>query len=119
MSRSISIWYQRNNVNIDIEVGNSDLLGAQNSSKDFWSNPLLKDYGINRLAELGNLDPVCFVGWSDLKILEKEISILEKEVENINFDKELKHRWLQNLRFCIERLKELAPLDSVPKYMIG
>ncbi|SDL62485.1 hypothetical protein SAMN05421823_10780 [Catalinimonas alkaloidigena] len=119
MSRSISIWYEQKDADTDIEVGNRDLLGTQNSSTEFWNIGSLQDFGIKELTKLGYTDPVWFTGWEDLKGLENEISILEKNKGQIDFNEVLKNRWIENLRFCFEKLVELAPPDSVPNFMIG
>ena len=119
MSRSISIWYKQEDTDIDIEVGNRDLFGTQSSSKEFWSLDSLQEFGIKELTHLGYTDPVWFIGWENLKVLENEISILEKNQDQIDFHQELKNRWIENLRFCFEKLVELAPSDSVPNFMIG
>lgn len=119
MSRSISIWYKQDNADTNIEVGNRDLLGTQSSSMKFWSLQSLQDFGIKELTKLGYTDPVWFIGSEDLDILENEISILERNKERIDFDEELRNRWIENLRFCFEKLTELTPPDSVPNFMIG
>lgn len=119
MSRSISIWYKQDNADTNIEVGNRDLLGTQSSSMKFWSLQSLQDFGIKELTKLGYTDPVWFKGSEDLDILGNEISILERNKERIDFDEELRNRWIENLRFCFEKLTELTPPDSVPNFMIG
>ena len=86
---------------------------------EFWRIALLQDVGIEELTKLGHTDPVWFTGWEDLKVLGNEISILEEYKRQISFNEELKNRWIENLRFCFEKLLVLAPLDSVPNFMIG
>jgi hypothetical protein len=86
---------------------------------EFWRLPVHGSLGVKRLAELGITDPVWFKGWDDLATLEKEVAILETHIDEIPFYDELKRRWIQNLRTCLELLKKEAPLDSIPEFMIG
>lgn len=119
MSRSISVWSQQDKKDTNIEVGNRDLLGTQNSSKQFWSIQKLQDLGIDKLTKLGHTDPVSFTGWEELKLLEIEIGILEKNKKQSDFNIELRDRWIKNLRYCFDTLMEMAPNESVPHLMIG
>ena len=90
MSRSISIWHTKNERDINVDVGNRDLFGTQRSSKQFWSLELLQDLGI-----------------------------LENNKNEIDFNRELVDRWVENLRFCFDTLIETTPNDSTPNLMIG
>lgn len=119
MSRSISIWFSKNEKDIDIEVDNQDLLGTQNSSKIFWSIRKLRNLGLKELTQLGRIDPVGFRGWQELKLLENEIEILEKNIEQIDFNIVAKERWIGNLRYCFDTLIKIAPKDSTPHFIIG
>lgn len=85
----------------------------------FWRLPIHSELGITRLTELGITDPIWFTGWADLAVLEKEIAALESHIDEIPFYDELKKRWIQNLRTCLELLKSEAPAHSVPEIMIG
>jgi hypothetical protein len=119
MSRSISIWYSKENKSVDIDTGHNDLLGTQQASLKFWDLPILKIIGLKRLTILGHADPVWFTGWEDLKELENEISILEENKALIPFDKELLIRWIANLRYCFNILIERSPKSAEPNFMIG
>lgn len=126
MSRSISIWYSQDGKDTTIDTDYNDLLGAQQVSLKFWSLPILKKIGLERLVVLGYTDPIGFTGWEDLKeleneisILENEISILEKNKDLINFDEELLNRWIANLRYCFDSLVEMSPQNSEPHFLIG
>ncbi|MGC3968391.1 MAG: hypothetical protein QM775_13755 [Pirellulales bacterium] len=71
MSRSIHIGYEDSNgrkVAIDIRSP-YNLLGGQEASLAFWGLPLLKEIGIERLAILGQADPVYFYGWDEMVVL--------------------------------------------------
>ncbi len=102
-----------------MDVGHNDLLGTQEASMAFWSLPIHKTLGIQRLSELGTTDPVWFKGWDGLARLDTEVAILEEHIESIPFPEELRARWIQNLRLCLDRLKASAPPDSIPQFMIG
>ena len=119
MSRSISIWHTKNERDINVDVGNRDLFGTQRSSKQFWSLELLQDLGILELSKLGKIDPIYFSGHLQLSVLEKEIRILENNKDEIDFNRELVDRWVENLRFCFDTLIETTPNDSTPNLMIG
>jgi hypothetical protein len=94
-------------------------MGTQDSSKAFWRLPIHKRLGVERLADLGSTDPIWFRGWDDISLLEREVSTLEQNIESIPFHDQLKERWIQNLRRCLNILKQSAPPDSVPEFMIG
>ena len=120
MSRSIAVWYKNpGGDDISVDVGHNDLLGTQEASMAFWRLPIHQTLGIERLSQLGVLDPVWFKGWDDLLILEKEVRILEENLDRISFSEVLKARWTKNLRVCLDLLKSSAPRDSVPEFMIG
>jgi hypothetical protein len=143
MSRSIAIWYRIDGEDVDIETGNRDLLGTQSISEEFWSLPVLKKLGIERLSDLGHTDPVWFYGWEGLEELEREITLLEQHEKEIVFHpknkvttiysdtweakvqtdvayyQELKLRWIGNLRYCLDKLKQESPKNSIPEFMIG
>lgn len=120
MSRSISAYYENiDGSSIDINLGNRDLLGTQNSSMEFWGLPIMKDLGIVLLSELSITDPVVIRGWEELKELDNEIKTLENNIECIGFDEELKTRWVSNLRYCLDKLRAVCPDECVPEFMIG
>jgi len=142
MSRSISVWYYKNDISYEVEIETNDSLGTQHISKEFWSLPILSKIGIIRLNKLGHLDPIYFSGWEDIAELEIEIELLEKNIDEIIFTpinkatminidtgeiklgddeyhKNLFNRWIQNLRFCLEELKNTAPVESIPNFEIG
>ncbi len=119
MSRQIIISYQINNITTNIDIGEWYMLGHQQISYQFWSLPILKEIGLERLIVLGYADPVDFVGWEDLEDLDKEISLLEDNFELINFDEGTKKRWFRNLRSSLNRLIVLSPKDSIPFFEIG
>jgi hypothetical protein len=120
MSRSIAVWYKcASGEDVDVDVGHNDLSGCQEPSMEFWRLPIHTALGVQRLAELGILDPVWFKGWDDLAVLEKEVAALEAHIDSIPFHAELKSRWIRNLRICLDLLKKEAPSDSVPEFMIG
>ncbi len=86
---------------------------------EFWRLPIHMTLGVKRLAELGISDPVWFKGWEDLAILEKEVVALETHIDEIPFHEEPKRQWIRNLRACLDLLKNEAPTDSTPEFMIG
>ena len=121
MSRSISVGYQfeANGPNTPIEVRPPYfLLGTQSSSKRFWSIPRLREVGISQLSELGETDPVYFVGWDMLADLWREIS-LQQHLGSIDFDAELKAEWVSHLVYCYFLLVQTAPKESIPDFSIG
>lgn len=58
----------------------------------FWSLPRIKAVGIERLAELGVLDPVYFTGWEDMALLERELELLRRHLASIDFHVETRSR---------------------------
>src|SRR5262245_49640848 len=117
MSRSIRISYRQcpNGPETSIEVRPPYfLLGTQQTSKQFWSNPRLVELGITELTRLGISDPVCFVGWDMLADLLREIKLLQENLESIEFDPEIKAHWLSHLVYCYYLLVQTAPKDSIP-----
>lgn len=93
MSRSITIGYRdlADSPSTRIEVRPPYfLLGTQETSKQFWSIPKLKEIGITKLSELGVLDPVYFIGWEMFEDLHREITLLQKNLNDIDFDPEIK-----------------------------
>ena len=121
MSRSIDIRYQDsdgNNVSIDIRAPYF-LFGCQQPSIEFWSKPVLKEIGIERLAVLGESDPVYFCGWDDMSLLCREMELLSKHLAKIDFSPETKASWLSHLMYCYHVLTETAPRNSVPQLTIG
>lgn len=119
MSRNISIWYSQNGNNTSIDTGYNDLFGTQQVSLKFWSQPILKEIGLKRLIVLGYADPIGFIGWDDLKELENEILLLEKNRKRIDFNEELLNRWISNLKFCLNILIEKSPQNAEPNFVIG
>jgi hypothetical protein len=119
MSRQIIISYKQNNIETRIDIGEWYMLGHQSASHEFWSLPILKKIGLERLTVLGYSDPVYFGGWEDLEDLDKEISLLEDNFEVIDFDEATKRRWFRNLRSSLNRLIVLSPKDSWPLFEIG
>ena len=119
MSRSVSVWYTQGTKETDIDVNNRELLGTQSLSIEFWRIKKLQDLGLKELIILGRMDPVGFAGWEDLGFLENEIKILEKHREQIDFYQVLRDRWIENLRYCFDKLLKTAPKDSIPHFMIG
>jgi hypothetical protein len=85
----------------------------------FWSIPRIKEVGIERLAELGVTDPAIFHGWDDMKVLKREIALLDQHLASIDFPVEWKSVWLSNLTYCYHLLVETAPKASTPICMIG
>ena len=121
MSRSIVISYvDAAGKETDIEIPPPYyLLGAQHSSLKFWSIPRLKEVGIERLTILGETDPVNFWGWEDIALLEKEITLLAKHLESVDFYPSKKAEWLSHLTFCYHLLIALTPKDCTPRLEIG
>ena len=120
MSRSISIWFtEANGQEVDIDMGSNELLGGQHTSKNFWKLEVFEEIGVTRLRDLGVTDPVWFIGWEDINVLESEIILIETNKDKIPFHQEIKDRWISNLRICLNSLKEKAPRDSIPEFMIG
>ena len=120
MSRSISIGYRKNGRGFEIEVSNPYfLLGGQDSSKQFWSIPRLKEVGISNLTVLGDSDPVDFEGWGKLADLSYELDLLQMHLESIPFHTETKTQWLTHFTHCYYLLIQTAPRDSIPVFSIG
>jgi hypothetical protein len=122
MSRDISIGYQleANGPNTPIEVRPPYfILGTQSSSMRFWSIPRLREVGISQLAELGETDPVYFIGWDMLADLWREIGLLQQHLGSIDFDAELKAQWVSHLVYCYFLLVQTAPKQSFPDFSIG
>lgn len=119
MSRSISIWYVEGDVERDIEIGNNDMLGTQAASMKFWALPILKELGLVELTKLAFTDPITFQGHQDIKRLEKELNILEKNKSQIPFHTESKERWIRNLRIALDKLQSASSGKRVPHFMIG
>jgi hypothetical protein len=122
MSRAISIGYRRGtgDLGTSIDVANPYyLLGTQELSMQFWSNPRLKQLGISQLSELGTTDPIYFCGWDGIAELHQELTILQRELPNIEFHPELKAKWLSHLVYCYCLLVSSAPRGSEPELSIG
>jgi hypothetical protein len=122
MSRSISIGYQLkpDGPNTPIEVrAPYFILGTQSTSKKFWRLPRVREIGIIRLADLGETDPVCFVGWDMLADLWREVGLLQQHLGSIDFHSELKAQWVSHLVYCYFLLAQTAPEVSIPDFSIG
>ena len=121
MSRSIDIWYEdAAGKEMPIEIrAPYYLLGCQQTGLRFWSIPRLKEIGIERLAILGETDPIGFWGWDDLALLGRETDLLSLYLAEIDFDPEMKASWLSHLTYCYHLLRETAPTDSRPVCTIG
>jgi hypothetical protein len=122
MSRSIAIGFRSDAkcASTRIEVRPPYfLLGTQETSKRFWSIPKLKELGITQLSELGVLDPVCFIGWEMIGDLHREITLLQNNLSDIEFDPEIKAQWLSHLVYCYHLLIATAPRRSIPEFEIG
>jgi hypothetical protein len=122
MSRAIHIGYRNETTgeNTSIEVRPPYfLLGTQNTSKRFWSLPRLRELGITQLTELGETDPIFFIGWDMMAELWREIGLLQEHLESIDFDSEIKAQWVSHLVYCYFLLVQTAPKDSVPELTIG
>ena len=88
-------------------------------SLKFWSIPRLKEVGIEHLTILGEADPVDFWGWEDMALLGREIELLAKHLESIDFHNETKAAWLSHLTFCYHLLVASTPRECKPKFGIG
>jgi hypothetical protein len=121
MSRSIDIGYEDasgKGVAIDIRPPYY-LLGTQEASLRFWSIARLKEIGIERLTILGETDPVYFWGWDDIAVLGREIELLAKHLESVEFYAETKAAWLSHLTYCYHLLVASTPKNCTPKLVIG
>ena len=96
-----------------------DLLGTQRPSMRFWSIPRIKEVGVERLAILGESDPVYFSGWDNMALLGREIALLGQHLAEFNFDLEAKASWLSHLTYCYHLLKETAPKESELRFEVG
>lgn len=121
MSRSIIISYEDTaGGDIDIEVPPPYyLLGTQRPSMKFWSIPRLQEVGIERLTTLGKTDPVNFWGWAEMAVPGREIELLARHLESIDFTPETKAEWLSHLTFCYHLLIASTPKVCTPKFEIG
>ena len=121
MSRSIDISYEDGTgKDVDIEIrAPYSLLGTQQLSLEFWSNPRLKEIGVRRLTVLGETDPVYFWGWDDMAVLGRELELLAKHLGSVEFYPEVKARWLSHLTSCYQLLIASSPKDCTPKLGIG
>ena len=121
MSREISISFRDGNGSMTpIEVrAPYFLFGTQQTSIKFWSIPKLKEIGITRLSELGDRDPIYFVGWECMADLDREIKLLYQHLNEIEFNSDIKASWLAHLVYCYQLLILTAPKDSVPDLTIG
>jgi hypothetical protein len=121
MSRSIDISYADatgNEVSLEIPPPYF-LLGTQRPSLKFWSIPRLKEIGIERLTILGECDPVYFCGWDDMAVLGRELELLARHLESVDFNPEVKAEWLSHLTYCYHLLIGSTPKECVPKLGIG
>jgi hypothetical protein len=122
MSRSINIGYrlQADGPETAIEVrAPYYLLGTEDTSMRFWSIPRLREIGITQLTELGVCDPVYFIGWNMMAELGREITLLQRHLESIEFHPEIKAQSLSHLVYCYYLLVQTAPKQSVPEFTIG
>ena len=122
MTRSIDIGYRHEVSGVETPIELQPpyyLLGTQSTSKRFWSLPRLREVGITRLTELGDGDPVCFVGWEMMGDLWQEIDLLQRHLGSIDFDPEIKAQWVCHLLYCYFMLVQTAPKGSVPEFSIG
>ncbi|QDT99898.1 hypothetical protein [Gimesia aquarii] len=122
MSRQISIGYQEaiGEAIIEIEIpAPYYLFGTQQTSKRFWSLPDWQNIGIKHLSELGESDPIYFIGWDMLADLSNEIRLFQDNIETIEFYLEIKTSWLAHLIYCYNLLKMTAPRTSIPSFEIG
>jgi hypothetical protein len=122
MSRDISIGYQHETSGPETPIelrAPYYLFGCQNTSKEFWGIPKLREIGITHLTKLGIADPVYFIGWDMMADLGREIMLLQRHLEGIEFDPEIKAQWLSHLVYCYHLLVQTAPKKSIPCLTIG
>ncbi|QDT43594.1 hypothetical protein Pan241w_36960 [Gimesia alba] len=122
MSRQITIGYQEANRKeiTDIEIqAPYFLFGTQQTSKRFWSLPDWERIGIKHLSELGESDPIYFIGWDMMADLSNEIGLLQDNLDTIEFYPEIKAEWLAHLIYCYHLLVMTAPRTSIPSLGIG
>lgn len=122
MSRDINIGFR------STETGSSThievrapyfLFGTQQTSKQFWRLPYWKVIGVTRLAELGETDPIYFVGWEMIDDLAREIRLFQDHFLEIDFDSDIKSWFLAHLVYCHSLLVSTAPRESIPELTIG
>jgi len=121
MSRAIDICYQTaDGSRIDIEIrAPYYLFGTQQTSKTFWSLPIWNQIGVERLAMLGQTDPIYFTGWDMLDQLSDEIQLFNDQIGEIEFDTDITASWLSHLVYCYNLLKLETPADAIPIFSIG
>jgi hypothetical protein len=122
MTRELSIGYQPADgaPKISIEIrAPYYLFGTQATSKTFWSLPRLREIGISYLVDLGELDPIYFIGWEMMDELRREIDVLQSHLTEIEFDADTKSSWLAHLNYCHSLLVCTAPPSSIPAFVIG
>jgi hypothetical protein len=51
--------------------------------------------------------------------LGREITLLQQNLESIDFDPEIKAQWLSHLVYCYSLLVQTAPKKSIPEFTIG
>ena len=95
------------------------LLGAQQTSQQFWSLPIWNQIGVEQLAVLGETDPIYFTGWDMLDQLSDEIQQFNENIREIEFDTDIKASWLSHLVYCHNLLKMETPADAMPILSIG
>ena len=61
------------------------------------------------MAELGETDPIYFIGWDMIADLWQEIGLLQQHLRSIDFDAEIKARWVVHLIYCYFLLVQTAP----------
>jgi hypothetical protein len=122
MSRDIYIGYRHtaDGPETPIEVRPPYyIFGTQHTSKRFWSIPRLREIGITQLTELGDGDPIYFIGWDMMADLRREILLLQENLETIEFDPEIKAQWLSHLIYCYYLLVQTTPKECIPELTIG
>jgi hypothetical protein len=122
MSRDIYIGYQHDDSGPETRIEVRPpyfIFGTQSTSMRFWSIPRLREIGIIHLTELGVGDPINFVGWDMMADLDREITLLQRHLNSIEFHPELKAQWLSHLIYCYCLLVQTAPKTSIPVLSIG